>query len=214
MLFRSSPELSAGQSGLRVALSFNAGRLAAYGLAGAGAAWLSLTVPQTLGLAPLAGALRLLAAGLLILLGLGLLGLRWIHRAEKSLAPAWRAVRCAVAPVVRGAMSAPPVARPFLFGLLWLFIPCSLLLSMLLVAATQDSVAAGALFMWVFGLGTTPAVVSLSVAGTRLSQWLQRPALRRILGLLLVLFGLGTGLLALEHLSQAPATHMHHHHPL
>ncbi len=206
-----SPELSGGQPNLKVALAFNAGRLASYGLAGACAAWLSLSMPQTLGLASLAVGLRLLAGILLSLMGLGLLGLGWIHSAEKTLAPAWRAIRGAVAPLVRIALSAPPTARPFLFGLLWLFIPCSLVLSMLLVAATQASAPAGALFMLVFGLGTTPAVISLSLAGTRLSQWLQRPALRRTLGVLLVLFGLATGLVAVQHGAEGPDMHMHHH---
>jgi sulfite exporter TauE/SafE len=65
--------------------------------------------------------------------------------------------------------------------------------------------------MIVFGLGTSPAVVSLSIAGTRLSQWLQRAALRQTLGAVLVLFGFWTGWLALAHLLARPDVHMHHH---
>ena len=188
-----------------VALRFNVGRLVAYGTAGGLAAGLVDSTVQATGLLFATEILRILAASLLGLPGLTVL--------ERHLVRLWRVARLGVAPLTRVAMRAPSPWRPFLFGLLWLLIPCGLVWSMLLVAATRGSVAAGAMSMLAFGIGTTPAVLSLSIAGTRLTQWLNGRRTRRLLGTVLVLTALASAAVAVQHAGfGASNAHIHHHH--
>jgi len=196
-----------------VALRFNVGRLVAYGTAGGLAAGLVDSTVQATGLLFATEILRMLAAAMLALVGIGLLGLPGLTALERRLAPLWRMARLGLAPLTRVAMRAPSPWRPFLFGLLWLFIPCGLVWSMLLVAATRGSVAAGAMSMLAFGIGTSPAVLSLSIAGTRLTQWLNGRRTRRVLGIVLVLTALGSTAVAVQHAGFGTSNaHAHHHH--
>jgi hypothetical protein len=196
-----------------IAIRFNLGRLVAYGMAGGLAAGVVNSTVQATGLVLATEILRVTAAAMLALVGIGLLGLPGLTWLEQRLAPLWRAVRLATAPLTRVAMGAPRPWRPFFFGLLWLFIPCGLIWSMLLVAATRGSVATGALTMLAFGVGTTPAVLSLSIAGTRIAHWLKGPQTRRMLGIVLVLTALASAAAAVHHASMGTSSeHGNHHH--
>jgi sulfite exporter TauE/SafE len=73
----------------------------------------------------------------------------------------------------------------FLNGLM----PCALVFSLTLKAATAPSIAMGAAWLFVFGLGTVPA---MGLAGL-LAQWLGAHSLRwlrRVAGLLVMVLGL------------------------
>lgn len=60
----------------------------------------------------------------------------------------------------------------FLAGIATGFLPCGLLYGMLSIAAASQSVTRGAALMVIFGLGTSPALMALGVAGRSITvQW-------------------------------------------
>lgn len=88
----------------------------------------------------------------------------------------------------------------FLIGLLNGFLPCGFLYLGLAASATTGSVAGGAGYMAMFGLGTTPALLITSLFGGMLSLRIRRfflkllPVGAVVLGLLLVLRGMSLGI--------------------
>ncbi len=204
--------IGSSQGPISAALRFNLGRISAYTLAAAAASGLAGMAVSATAITEATFVFRLVAASLLGLVGVGLMGIPGLMHLQGRLAPAWSVVRRLITPLTRTIAAAPPPVRPFLFGLLWLFMPCGLVYSMLLVAATRPSIGEAALLMLCFGLGTTPAVLSLSIAGTRLTQWLNSRRMRLILGILLVLAAIVSGVMATVHQFGGTAMgHLHHH---
>ena len=104
----------------------------------------------------------------------------------------------------RVAASSLPGKRLWL-GLLWGWLPCGLSATMLAAAWLTASATHGALTMAAFGLGTLPLMIPLTWSGARIGRALQRPALRTLAGMLVLLAGLLT--LAAPWLMQVPALH-------
>lgn len=176
---------AAADSGTRV-FAFNAGRIASYALAGAIAGLLG-SVPALLDIASLQTAAYWLANLMLVVLGLALMNV-WhgLSRVEALGQFAWRRLQ----PLMRRLL---PVQRPWqalALGGLWGWVPCGMVYSVLLTALLTGSPSQGALVMLAFGLGTLPLLFSLGLAGSALQPWLQKTSVRRIAGLLVLLFGL------------------------
>jgi len=114
-----------------------------------------------------------------------------------------------MAPFARRLLPARTPAHALLLGMLWGWLPCGLVYSILLMALLAGDAARSAMLMAVFGLGTLPAVTLAGLAGARLKLTLQKPGLRVLAGLLLVGLGLWTGLGPLRHLA---GSQEHHHH--
>lgn len=87
-----------------------------------------------------------------------------------------------------------------LIGVLNGLLPCGLVYAGLAGAAASGTFFHGAIFMFVFGIGTTPAMFMLSFAGSKLSYALRIkmkkavPVFVGTMALLLVLRGLGLGI--------------------
>lgn len=85
----------------------------------------------------------------------------------------------------------------FLIGLLNGMLPCGLVYAALAGAAATGSVLVGALFMFIFGLGTIPAMFSISFAGAHLSDAFRSKLRRAVpvfvgaMAVLLILRGMG-----------------------
>jgi hypothetical protein len=77
-------------------------------------------------------------------------------------------------------------------GLVWGWLPCGLVYSVLLVAATSANALHGAMIMAAFGLGTMPAMIMTGLGAARLTQIMRRKSARIGLGLLIVALGLLT----------------------
>ena len=168
-------------------LAYNAGRILSYGLAGAiagavGAASLGLD-----GQVPIRLALYLLANLMLIALGLYLLGvtqaLAFSERAGQRL---WQHLQ----PLTRRFLPARSVAQAFPLGMLWGWLPCGLVYSALATALSSGSAARGGLAMLAFGLGTLPNLLLAGIVLARLNEFVRRPAVRTVAGLLVLGFGL------------------------
>ncbi len=164
----------------------NAGRIGSYMLAGALAGGLA-DGAGTLALAShWQGVAYLLANTMLVALGLYLMdawhGLARVEAAGNLL---WRRLL----PAMRYLLPADSPAKSFALGALWGWVPCGMVYSVLLAALLSGSAAGGAATMLAFGAGTLPMLLALGVAGARLRQAMQRPAVRAGCGVLVLCFG-------------------------
>lgn len=171
---------------LSLLLSYNLGRTLSYMLAGL------LLGLGGWGLAqqgPLVTVLRVLAAGLLITMGLYLTGL-WngLNHLEGLGAKLWRSLQ----PLGQGLLPIHHHHQALGLGLVWGWLPCGLVYSTLLWAASQGNALHSMLLMLAFALGTWPALLITGLGAARLQHWLRQRRVRLGAGLLVILCGLWT----------------------
>ena len=181
-------------------LGYNAGRIASYLLVGLLAGGLGAGLSD-LGISPIAG--KLFAATFMIALGLYLANWwRGLALLEKAGAHLWRHIQ----PLGQKLFPIRNPLQAFLLGLVWGWLPCGLVYTVVAWSLTTGSALEGAVLMLGFGLGTLPALL---VAGTALNyfkNWVRSPLLRTGAGLAVIAFGLYSGfsgLSALQHSHQA-----------
>mgnify|MGYP001093099862 CR=1 FL=1 len=178
------------QGGRRQPLSFhlgyNLGRLTSYGLAGALAGLVGSAAFLSERLLPLQTGLYVLAQVVLILMGLYLAGLSravlWLERAGGGL---WQRLQPAFGRLLpirnfSGALSA---------GLVWGWLPCGLVYSVLVTALASGGAISGALLMLAFGLGTLPNLLAMGWAAERLRALAANRAVKLAAGLTVAGFG-------------------------
>ncbi len=191
------------------ALLYQAGRLTSYALAGAiaggvgAAAGFAFTVSRWSAILRLATALIVIVIGLDISLGTSRLT-RWLRAPERWGAQLWRRL----SPRARAFTPSSPRPRALVLGLLWGWLPCGLVYSVLIAAAVAGSASRGGATMIAFGLGTLPAMSGLSYLGSRLPR--RDGTLARLLGAALVACGLWSAAMPLAVLTGS-AAHAHHH---
>ena len=168
-------------------LGYNAGRLASYVVAGALAGLVGSAAFLSDRLLPVQTALFVLAQLVLILMGLYLAGLSravlWLERAGGAL---WQRLQPRfgrLLPITsfNGALTA---------GLLWGWLPCGLVYSVLVTALASGGTASGALLMLAFGLGTLPNLLAMGWAADRLRALAANRTVKLIAGLTVAGFGL------------------------
>jgi sulfite exporter TauE/SafE len=174
---------------LRDAWLYHCGRLGGYGLAGALFGLLGATLLAAVNLPLLATVARTGAGALLVLAALKiLLGWNLLASIEHAGARYWKALQ----PIARRALQTSGVTRSLLVGLLWGWLPCGLVYSMLMFAALSGDSAHGAGIMVAFGLGTMPTMLTSSAFAARLGTWVRQRGIRQFGGALLLLFGCWT----------------------
>lgn len=186
--------LSMGAPGRwRMHLAYNAGRILSYTAAGALAGALGAASMSLEGQMPVRLTLYLLANLMLVALGLYLLGVtRALAFTERAGQHLWRRLQ----PLTRRFLPARSVAQALPLGLLWGWLPCGLVYSALASSLTAGSASRGALLMLLFGLGTLPNLLLAGILFARLNEFVRRPVVRTMSGLLVLGFGV-YGLLAL-----------------
>jgi sulfite exporter TauE/SafE len=97
-----------------------------------------------------------------------------------------------IAPAAKGLVPVTNLPRALGLGLVWGWLPCGLVYSVLLIAATSAKPVNGALVMIAFGFGTMPAMIMTGLGAAKLSQVMRRKSARVGLGLLIVVLGLLT----------------------
>ena len=138
---------------------------------------------------PLATAMRVLAAVLLICMGLYLAG--WwsgLTRVESLGRGLWRHIQ----PVATRLLPVSSLPRALLLGALWGWLPCGLVYSTLLWASSQGNAVHSALLMLAFGIGTWPILLATGLAAERSNALLRKRGVRIAGGMLVILFGLWT----------------------
>lgn len=170
---------------LRLLLAYNLGRICSYACAGlllGLAGWAVASSPAAL-------ALRVVAALLLIAMGLYLAG--WwsgLTRIEALGRGLWRHIQ----PVASRLLPVSSLPRALLLGALWGWLPCGLVYSTLLWAASQGDAGYSAALMLAFGVGTWPVLLATGLAAERVNALLRRRSVRVAGGVLVMLFGIWT----------------------
>lgn len=170
---------------LRLLLAYNLGRILSYACAGlllGLAGWAVASSPAAL-------ALRVVAALLLIAMGLYLAG--WwsgLTRIEALGRGLWRYIQ----PVASHLLPVSSLPRALLLGALWGWLPCGLVYSTLLWAASQGNAGYSAALMLAFGVGTWPVLLATGLAAERVNILLRRRSVRVAGGVLVMLFGIWT----------------------
>ena len=167
-------------------LAYNAGRIASYALAGAVAGAvgsLGLMFDRWL---PVQIVLYVMANLLLIALGLYLAGIRSpITRLEHLGAGLWRRIQ----PFTRRFLPADSVPKALALGMLWGWLPCGLVYTVLFTALLSGSALNGAILMLAFGLGTLPNLMAAAVLLQRSRSLLASRTARLFSGVTVMAFG-------------------------
>lgn len=176
-----------GGAGWGMHLAYNSGRILSYAAAGAIAGALGAASMGLEGQVPARMALYFVANLMLVALGLYLIGmsgaLAFTERAGQML---WRHLQ----PLTRRFLPVRGPVQAFPLGMLWGWLPCGLVYSALASALTAGSAGRGALMMLAFGLGTLPNLLLAGLVLARLNEFVRRPLVRTISGLLVLGFGL------------------------
>jgi len=174
-------------------LAYNAGRVASYTLAGVIAGLVGASSLFLDGVLPVQKALYLLANLMLVVLGLYLAGIwQGVLVLERAGHVLWRRLQ----PLSRHFLPVRSLRQAFALGLVWGWLPCGLVYSVLVAALAAGSAARGGLLMLAFGLGTLPTLLAMGLATVRLKGLLQNVWVRRASGLLVLCLG-AAGLLRL-----------------
>lgn len=170
---------------LQLLLAYNLGRILSYATAGllfGLAGWALASSPAAILLRSVAG---------LLLISMGLyLGGWWsgLTRIEALGRGLWRHIQ----PIASRLLPVSSLPRALLLGALWGWLPCGLVYSTLLWAASQGDARESALLMLAFGLGTWPVLLATGLAAERLTALLRRRGVRMAGGILVILFGAWT----------------------
>lgn len=168
-------------------LAYNLGRITSYSLAGALAGGLGAGLLLLSELREAQLMLQVLAA--LFMLALGLyLGGWWsgLARVERVGGHLWRRLE----PLGRRLLPVASPAQAFALGLVWGWLPCGLVYSVLIWSLASGGALAGAQLMFAFGLGTLPNLLLMGVLAAQLGSFVRRPWPRRVAGGLVLVFAL------------------------
>lgn len=187
------------------ASSYHLGRIAGYAIVGAVFGLAGAMLRSGFDLMRVSAVMRIASGVLMILIALRLL-IRWNALAvvEQLGARFWSMLR----PLAQRAARSEGPGGALMIGILWGWLPCGLVYSMVLLAATSGDPSYGAWIMAAFGLGTLPSMLTSSLLASRLQRALARRRPRLISGMLLIVFGAWMILMPLLH-SAAAAGHVH-----
>ena len=165
------------------ALQFNLGRMVGYAILGGIAAGIIGAAGEIMAFKAYGKWLRVLTAVMVMFIGIRfLVDWRGLDIIEKGGAGIWNKI----APLARKASQRHDWIGRTGLGVLWGFLPCGLVYTVLMTAASTGTAAAGALTRFAFGAGTAPAMLGLTVAAPALSTFLSDKLVRRIVGFSLI----------------------------
>jgi hypothetical protein len=142
---------------------------------------------------------RLISAGFMLALGLYLAGwwqgLGWLERAGGHV---WRRIE----PLGRRFLPPRSPVQALGLGLVWGWLPCGLVYSVLAWSAAAGGAAGGAQLMLAFGLGTLPMLLAMGTAAQLLVRLTRLSWVRQLAGIMILLFA--------AYMLLAPGAHQGH----
>ena len=184
-LFAVNASVTSLRAQLPKAIMYNLGRVLSYAMLGSLVALLGKTTVELI--PTMAAPVRLASGILIILVGLQLaFDWRILAPLEKTGAKLWKRI----APAAKGLVPVETLTQALGLGIVWGWLPCGLVYSVLLLAATTTDMLAGALVMAAFGLGTMPAMLATGMSASKLAQFMSGKRLGA--GLLIIVLGLAT----------------------
>ena len=193
-LFAAGGGMVSFKAQLTRSVAYNSGRVLSYALLGIAVATVGSTVVDALPV--LATPVRLASGAMIIVIGLQV-AFNW--RLLSSIELAGSVIWKRLAPFAAGMIPATSNTRAVGLGLIWGWLPCGLVYSVLLIAATTRTPSHGGLVMVAFGLGTMPAMISTGLGAAKLATFMNRNRLGA--GLLIVFLGIATLAMPLMSLS-------------
>ena len=170
-------------------LGYNLGRITSYTVAGGIMGGLGMLLAEFVPIYIAQQALLVIAGLFMIFLGL-YLGGWWLglSRIEKLGGGLWQRIE----PYARKLLPVHTPGQAWLLGLVWGWIPCGLVYSMLVWTVSAGSVLKGAGLMLAFGLGTLPSVFAMGLVAGSLARWSKDIRVRRFAGISVIMFGIAT----------------------
>ena len=167
------------------AFAYNLGRVLSYAFLGVVVGVLGKTIVSSI--PDIAAPVRFASGALIILVGLQLaFGWRILSPLETAGSKIWKRI----APAARGLVPVETTTQALGLGLIWGWLPCGLVYSVLLLAATTTDAVGGGLVMIAFGLGTMPAMMATGISASKIAQFMSGKRLGA--GLLIIVLGLAT----------------------
>jgi sulfite exporter TauE/SafE len=170
-------------------LAYNGGRILTYTAAGALVGWLGSLAGGMLVEYQSWVVLRTFAALFMIALG-AYLGGWWpgLQHIERIGGHLWKMLQ----PVGKSFLPIRSPGQALVLGVLWGWLPCGLVYTMLIWTIAAGGWREGASFMAIFGLGTLPTLLTVGLASAALGGVLRRVEIRRLAGGAVILFGVWT----------------------
>jgi len=168
-------------------LNYNFGRISSYAIAGFIFGWLGEVAVRGTGSHAVHQSLQTFSGIFMILLGMYLSG--WwqvLVKVEHIGAGLWRRIE----PFARTLIPIRSVPQAYFVGMVWGWLPCGLVYSVLTTSLGSGSGMNGAMIMFSFGLGTLPNLLAMGLLAGALRQFLRRPLVRYAAGMLVTGFGL------------------------
>lgn len=165
---------------------YNLGRIGSYTCAGLLFGSTALLLPEITGGHLI---LQLIAAAVLVVLGLNIGG--WLQQwsvIESFGVRAWRYIQ----PLGKRLLPVDTIPKALMMGIVWGWLPCGLVYSVLLWATASGDYISGALIMFCFGLGTLPGMITAGLAAGRLRNWLHLAVIKKTFAVIIILFGLAS----------------------
>ena len=167
-------------------LLYNAGRISSYTFAGilmGGVSWLGshlftlYSIQQTL---------EVIAATFMLALGLYIAG--WWKGLANIERLGGKVIWKRLEPIGRRFMPVTTYRQAFSLGLVWGWLPCGLVYSVVIWTISTQSPVEGGLLMLSFGLGTLPNLLLMGVFASTLNQFIQQTWVRQVAGILIMIF--------------------------
>ena len=167
-------------------LAYNGGRIASYVTAGALAGGVGAWAAHLVSVHRAQLGLQAVAGVFMVLLGL-YLGGWWpvLGHLERAGGVLWRRIE----PLGRGLLPVRTPAQALGIGLVWGWLPCGLVYSVLVWAMSAGGAVQGGLLLLSFGLGTLPALLAVGMTAA-LAGFVRQPWVRHAAGVAVVLLGI------------------------
>ncbi|WP_286232540.1 sulfite exporter TauE/SafE family protein [Thalassotalea sediminis] len=167
--------------------AYNLGRIITYSFLGLIAGWTGSLGVQALGFPVII--LKVIAGIFLILLGLYIgQWLFWLNHVEKLGRGFWQQLQ----PLSKRLLPINSMPKALGLGMLWGWLPCGLIYSTLTWSIASGSAVSGMGIMFFFGLGTLPALLTVSLGFQSLTLFFKKRWVRRLIAIGLIFYGLIT----------------------
>lgn len=180
---------SAKQNFLKVLpflLSYNFARIISYTFAGILMGSIGWLGSHLITLYSIQQILELIAAGFMLALGLYIAG--WWKGLASIEQLGGRVIWKRLEPFAKRFMPVTSYRHAFLLGLVWGWLPCGLVYSVIIWTISTQSPLEGGLLMLSFGLGTLPNLLLMGVFASTLNQFIQQAWVRQVAGISIIVF--------------------------
>lgn len=168
-------------------ISYNSGRLLSYTIAGALLGGISMLASNLVAIQQLQSILHIVASLLMLSLGFYLAGWWYgLNKIELLGSKLWKKIE----PLSQKIIPVKHLHHAFILGLLWGWLPCGLVYTLLFWSISSASAVKGSLIMLCFGLGTLPTLFTIGIFTTSFSTFVHNKWVKTIAGLTLITLAL------------------------